>query len=102
MRITYLISALILGAALAPAAGVAAGAGSVARGVQITTRIKAKLTAAHIPSLARLHIETDRYGVVRLRGPVQNRQEMAEILSTAQGTEGVESVRNQLSIRNNH
>ena len=70
-----------------------------ATGAAVTARIRAQLLKERVADLPRLHIDTDAHGVVSLRGSVASTAVMAQVLAIAQGTEGVEAVRNELSLR---
>jgi osmotically-inducible protein OsmY len=69
-----------------------------AAGAAVTAKIRAQLLKEQVGDLSRLRIDTDARGVVRLRGSVASTAVMAQVLAIAQGTEGVEAVRNQLSL----
>jgi osmotically-inducible protein OsmY len=70
-----------------------------ATGAAVTARIRAHLLKEQVADLPRLQIDTDAHGVVRLRGRVASTAVMAQVLAIAQGTEGVEAVRNELNVR---
>jgi len=65
----------------------------------ITTKIKAKLAADKMRSLADVHVDTDRNGVVVLSGNVRNQQAADAAVSLARKTEGVTSVQNKIKIK---
>src|SRR6202163_1058345 len=58
----------------------------------ITTKIKAKLAAEHITSLGRIHVDTDKNGVVWLSGHARSQAAIDKAVSIAGDTEGVKSV----------
>ena len=72
---------------------------SPSRSAAITAKIKANLAKAQLPGLARVHLDTNRHGVVRLTGTVPDKAIASQILAIAQGTEGVEAVRNGMTVR---
>jgi hyperosmotically inducible protein len=65
----------------------------------ITTKVKSKLAAAHITSLARIHVDTDAEGVVWLSGTARSEDEIDRAVSIAKDTEGVVAVKNKLTIK---
>jgi len=65
----------------------------------ITTKIKTKLAAAHLSSLARIHVDTDADGVVWLTGYAHSQDEMDKAVEIARSTEHVVDVRNNLKIK---
>jgi hyperosmotically inducible periplasmic protein len=65
----------------------------------ITTKIKAKLAAEHLASLAHIHVDTDANGIVLLSGNADSQAEIDKAVAIAQGTDGVVSVKNDLKIR---
>ena len=65
----------------------------------ITTKIKAKLAADHITSMGRIHVDTDKDGVVWLSGTARTQAAIDQAVSIAQNTEHVVSVHNDLKIR---
>ena len=65
----------------------------------ITTKIKSSLAAQHITSLARIHVDTDASGNVWIDGIARSQAEIDQTVLIAQGTEGVKSVKNGLTIQ---
>jgi len=65
----------------------------------ITTKIKAKLAAEHLGSLAKIHVDTDANGVVWLTGTAVSQAEMDKAVSIARATENVRDVKNQLVVK---
>lgn len=65
----------------------------------ITTKVKAKLAAKHLTTLARIKVDTDANGVVWLSGhaPTQDAADMAGLL--AKDTDGVSSVHNDVMVK---
>ena len=65
----------------------------------ITTKVKAKLAAKHLTTLARIKVDTDANGVVWLSGhaPTQDAADMAGLL--AKDTDGVTSVHNDVMVK---
>src|SRR3981189_1428441 len=64
----------------------------------ITTKVKSKLAAKHVSTLAKIKVDTDANGVVWLRGnaPTQDGVDMATLI--AKDTDGVKSVHNDIVI----
>jgi hyperosmotically inducible protein len=65
----------------------------------ITTKIKSKLAAEHITSMGRIHVDTDKDGVVWLSGTARSQEAIDQAVSIARNTEHVVSVHNDLKIR---
>jgi hyperosmotically inducible protein len=65
----------------------------------ITAKVKAKLAADHLTSLARIHVDTDKDGVVWLTGTAKTQQAIDEAVTLAQGVEHVRSVHNDVTVR---
>jgi len=65
----------------------------------ITTKIKSKLAADHITSLGRIHVDTDKDGVVWLSGTARSQEAIDKAVSIARDTEHVVSVHNDLKIK---
>jgi hyperosmotically inducible protein len=65
----------------------------------ITTKVKAKLAAQEMHSLARIGVDTDRNGMVVLSGSASNQQRADKAVAIARDTEGVTSVRNNIRIQ---
>ena len=65
----------------------------------ITTKIKAKLAAEHLGSVANISVDTDKNGVVWMKGTVKDQAELDQALRIAQNTEGVKTVKNGLKIQ---
>src|SRR5580698_7101278 len=107
MNKTILAAGLSLGALLC--AGTAAPAEDAAevgtstrifvQDSEITAKVKAKLAADHLTSLARIHVDTDKDGIVRLSGTAKTQQAIDEAVTLAQGVEHVRSVHNDVTVR---
>jgi len=65
----------------------------------ITTKVKAKLAAEHLTSLGRIHVDTDKNGVVWLTGTARSQEAIDKAVSLARDTEHVKSVHNELTVR---
>ena len=65
----------------------------------ITTKIKTKLAADHITSMGRIHVDTDKDGVVWLSGTARTQEAIDQAVSIARNTEHVVSVHNDLKIK---
>ena len=65
----------------------------------ITTKIKTKLAADHITSMGRIHVDTDKDGIVWLSGTARTQEAIDQAVSIARNTEHVVSVHNDLKIR---
>ena len=65
----------------------------------ITAKIKTKLAADHLTSLGRIHVDTDKNGVVWLTGTARSQEAIEQAVSLARHTEHVKSVHNELTVR---
>ena len=102
------LATLIAGALLLPALGYAAEdktdsdrshPTAFVKDSAITTKVKAKLAAKHLRSLAQIHVDTDANGVVWLTGTARSQDEIDQAVMIARGTERVKSVKNQLTVK---
>jgi hyperosmotically inducible periplasmic protein len=73
--------------------------GAFVKDSAITTKIKTKLAAEHLTNMGRIHVDTDKDGVVWLSGSARTQDAIEEAVSIARSTEHVKSVRNDLIIR---
>ena len=64
----------------------------------ITSEIKSRLSEEHGKSMARIHVETEDHGVVKLSGHVRSQDDMERAVSIARDIQGVREVRNHLQI----
>jgi hyperosmotically inducible periplasmic protein len=65
----------------------------------VTTAIKAKLAAEHITSLGRIHVDTDKDGVVWLTGSARTQEAADKAASIARETEHVKTVHSDIKIK---
>ena len=65
----------------------------------ITTKIKTKLAADNPASMATIHVDTDKDGVVWLSGTAKTQQDIDKAVSVAKNTEGVKSVKNEVKVQ---
>jgi hyperosmotically inducible periplasmic protein len=65
----------------------------------ITNKIKTKLAAEHITSMALIHVDTDKDGMVWLSGSARSQQAIDQAVSLARETEGVKSVHSDLIVK---
>jgi hyperosmotically inducible protein len=93
----------VLGSGLAVAGDDADAVGNSAtvfvKDSTITTKIKSKLAAEHLTSLGRIHVDTDKNGVVWLTGTARSQEAIDKAVSLAKETEHVKSVHNDLTVR---
>ena len=106
MRYALATTCFVLGAALAPAAAYAADGDTdranpklFVKDSAITTKIKSKLAAEHLGSLANISVDTDKNGVVWMKGTVKDQAELDQAVRIAQNTEGVMTVKNGLKVQ---
>ncbi len=105
MKITLATSCFILVTALVPVAAQAADADPANKSVStfvkdsaITTKVKAKLAAEKLSSLAKIKVDTDAAGVVSLSGTVKTKEEADKAVSLATAVEGVKSVSSTIQV----
>jgi hyperosmotically inducible protein len=65
----------------------------------ITTEIKTKLAAENITSLERIHVDTDKDGVVWLSGTASTRKAAHKAVSIARDTEHVRDVHSDITVK---
>lgn len=65
----------------------------------ITTKVKAKLAADKMGSLAHIRVDTDSNGMVVLSGTARNQESADKALEIARATEGVSSVQSTITIK---
>jgi hyperosmotically inducible protein len=65
----------------------------------ITTKVKSKLAADHITSLAHIRVDTDKDGVVWLSGSARSKDAVERAVDLARNTDGVRDVHNSLVVR---
>lgn len=107
MKIKLATTCFIIGALLAPVAAHAAEdresdrthPKAFVKDSVITTKIKAKLAAEKIKTLAHIKVDTDSNGMVVLSGKVKTQEEADKAVSIARDTEGVTSVQSKLKIK---
>jgi hyperosmotically inducible periplasmic protein len=106
MRMTSIAMTLLLAGVLAGPVAVAQDADAdrahpkaFIRDSVITTKIKSKLAAERLTSLAHLRVDTDEDGVVWLSGSAHNQEAVDRAVSIARDTEGVRDVKSTVKIR---
>jgi len=65
----------------------------------ITTKVKTKLAAEKMSSMARISVDTDKKGMVVLTGNARTQEAVDKAGSIARDTEGVTSVQNDIKIK---
>src|SRR5262245_50004130 len=65
----------------------------------ITTKIKAKLAADKLSSVAKIHVDTDANGVVWLSGTANSQEQLDRAISIARNTENVRAVKSNVKIK---
>lgn len=65
----------------------------------ITAKIKTKLAADHITSLGRIHVDTDKDGVVWLSGTARTQEAVNNAIAMARATDDVKSVQSDIRVR---
>jgi hyperosmotically inducible protein len=64
----------------------------------ITTVIKSKLAAEHITSVERIHVDTDKNGVVWLTGSARTQEAADKAVSVARDTDRVTAVHSEIKV----
>lgn len=107
MKTRIVITCLVVGTLLAPVIATAAGDSDKDRShpmafvedSAITTKIKTKLAADHLTSMGRIHVDTDRDGVVQLSGTARTQQAIDQAEAIARGTDDVKAVHNHITVK---
>jgi hyperosmotically inducible protein len=106
MKATFATTCVLFGTLLAPAAVVAHDSdtdrshpAAFVKDSAITMKIKTKLSAEHITSLGRIHVDTDKDGVVWLTGSARSDEAADKAVSIARETEGVKAVHSDIKIK---
>lgn len=106
MKTKLAMAGLIVSALLVPAVGFAEDQDkdrehpkAYVKDSAITTKVKTKLAAKHLRSLAQIHVDTDANGMVWLTGTARSQEEIDQAVSIAKGTERVRGVTNQLTVK---
>ena len=105
-----LAAALAAGAIISPMAALADEQGTDAQNVDqstkafvrdsvITTKVKARLAAEHVTSIARIHVDTDANGIVYLSGTAPSQDSIDTAIRLARDTEHVRDVRSDITVR---
>jgi hyperosmotically inducible protein len=97
------VCAMVLGSTVAIAdqdlSSDSAQVGAYVKDSAITTEVKSKLAAEHITSLERIHVDTDKNGVVWLSGSARTREAADKAVSIARTTDHVTSVHSDITIK---
>lgn len=111
MKTTLAVTCLVVGASmgLAPVVCWASDDADIVRGQPsayikdsaITTKIKAKLAAENLSTVADIEVDTDANGVVWLSGNAPTQAHIDKAVAIAKNTEGVVTVKNNLKVRKN-
>ena len=107
MKTAFVTTCVLFGTLLGPAVVLAAEDSDADRShpvafvkdSSITTKIKAQLAALHITSLGRIHVDTDKDGVVWLTGHARTQEAADKAVSIARATEHVKSVHSKITIQ---
>jgi hyperosmotically inducible protein len=106
MKTKFATTLLMVGTLLGPAVALAVDSDSdrshpkeFVKDSAITTEIKTKLAAEHLTSLGRIHVDTDRDGIVWLTGSARSQEAIDKAVSIARDTEHVKNVHSDLTVR---
>jgi hyperosmotically inducible protein len=103
LAVTTLTLCSLLGSAVVLADNYSATDGShpaeFVKDSTITTEIKGKLASEHVASLGRIHVDTDKDGVVWLSGSARTQAEIDRAVAISKNTEHVRSVHSDIIIK---
>ena len=106
MKFKLATTCLVIGTALAPIVAYAADSdtdrsnpANYVKDSVITTKIKTQLAAEHLGSMKHTSVDTDKNGVVWLTGTANSQAEVDQAITIARNTEGVKSVKSELTIQ---
>lgn len=106
MKLRIMTSAMIIAGALLGANALAQDSDmdrshpkAFVKDSMITTKIKSKLAAEHISSLAHIKVDTDKDGVVVLSGTAPSQEAAEKAVALARDTEGVVRVKSNIEVR---
>jgi hyperosmotically inducible protein len=106
MKTKYLAAGLVCGTLLGAVVALAEDSDSdrshakaFVKDSAITTKVKTRLAAEHVTSLGRIHVDTDKDGVVWLSGHARSQEAIDKAVSIARDTDGVRSVHNSIRIK---
>ena len=99
-KLSSLAAALVMGATLAACAGTATtkSTGDVVDDAWIATKVKAKLVDDPMTKARDIQVETFK-GTVQLAGYADNQAEIDRAVQLAASTQGVKSVRNNITLK---
>lgn len=107
MKTKLMTACFVVGTLMAPFAVRAADADSdrahpsaFVKDSVITTKVKTKLAADKLRTLAHVHVDTDAKGIVVLSGTAKNQESIDRAVAIARDTEGVASVQSRIKIKN--
>ena len=106
MKTTTAASFLVAASLVLPLCAQAASEGSADRSSPkafvndsvITTKIKAELAEEKMSSLVKIRVDTDKKGMVVLRGRANSKEAVDKAESIARGVEGVKGVDNRIKV----
>ena len=105
VKIKLVTACFVLGASLAPAAFAADSdtdrnkPATFVKDSAITTKIKTKLAGENLASMATIHVDTDKDGIVWMSGTAKSQQDIDKAVAIAKNTDGVKSVKNEIKIQ---
>jgi len=103
LAITCVMFGMLLGSAMAQADQDADAARphpeAFVKDSAITMKIKTKLATEHITSLGRIHVDTDKDGVVWLTGSARTQEAADKAEAIARATEGVKAVHSHIKVK---
>jgi hyperosmotically inducible protein len=107
MKTTFATSIIAVSMLIGPVAALAvedadadrAHASAFVKDSAITAKIKTKLAAEHLTSVAHIHVDTDKDGIVWLTGTAHSQEAVDKAVSIARETEHVKSVHSDLSVK---
>ena len=107
MKTKLALASVIVGGLLAPALGYAAEdqdrdrehPKTFVKDSAVTAKVKSKLAAEHMGSLAQIRVDTDASGIVVLSGTARSQEQIDKAVTIARNTEHVRGVKNELTVK---
>ena len=109
MKNKLALTCVVIGSLLAPILAIAADSDAdrehpkaFVKDSAITSAIKTKLAAEHVTSLGRIHVDTDKDGVVWMHGHAKTQEAADRAAQIARETEGVKAVHSRITVKKDY
>jgi hyperosmotically inducible protein len=104
LGLSCLVAGMLLGSGMAIAAESTTDSdrshpGAFVKDSVITMKIKSKLAAEHMGTMAHIRVDTDKDGVVWLNGTARTQDDADRAVSIARATENVRSVHSDITVK---